>query len=103
MGFNALLRVLNVSFLMVLFSGYVNFDKKVKMVEYGHHFEVKIDSEATALAFCLFIPIFVQSALPFVKKEKLRNEPIELTFNGMYYKSNQASFYSKVYPLTLTL
>jgi len=32
MGFNALLRILNISFFMVIFSGYVTFDKKVKMV-----------------------------------------------------------------------
>jgi len=33
MGFNAVMRVLNVSFLMVLFSGYVTFEKKIKMVD----------------------------------------------------------------------
>lgn len=59
MGFNAIIRVLNISFLMVLFSGYVTIDKKIKMVDYGHHFEVKVDNEVMALAFCLFIPIIL--------------------------------------------
>lgn len=103
MGPNALLRVLVVEFLLVMFAGYVAFDKQYKLIRHGKFKDVAMGAEFTSYIVCLAIPLLVAAAIPTRSKEFLRREPIELSLNTFYYKADLMQRSSKAYPLVLLL
>lgn len=98
-GVNALVRILYMEFLMVLIAGFLAYDKEFRLLAAGKVPHETLDFEVFYFLVCTLIPITLTAGLPFVSKDILREERVEINIDTLYYKSNLSKWTGKVYPL----
>jgi hypothetical protein len=105
MGSNALIRILFLQYIMVLYAGFVVFRTEVTKIYSNYYKSNTLDYSGLdvpmfmSFTLLVLVPWILAMVSACSSKEKLRQEYVELSFNGLYYKANLRSFWSKAYPL----
>jgi len=100
MGPNAIIRILNIEFMLVLFAGFTVFRKELLLLATGE-LKTSLTTEMYVLGGGICIPLFLALLIPCCNKDTLRKPVIEISMNTLYYKSNLRDCASKAYPLLL--
>lgn len=88
---------------MVMFTGLMTIEKEERLEKTSDYQEQDLSFEYMLFGLLLLAPFSMTVVLPFLKKDYLRREKIELNADTLYHKSNLSSWISKAYPLILLL
>lgn len=102
-GFNGLLRIIILQYMMVLFAFYITNRKQVILLQKGELNQMDLSVEVLTVSFFTIVLAVVLLSLPFLSKKKLRHPYLESCISTVYYKANLSSVRSKAYPLLLML